>query len=142
FVSTLSRPVLWSRQTSPLLTNDDQFNSCNMYQQLMMIVCYLTRKKLCGRVPVQSFIDASEEEVKRICQGVGSHNGCNLFSSNSIMTVYNVRSKLVNQHCQVASLPEPRQQEVVVACSKFQNQCLPVHYEAYRNQQPANVRCS
>uniref|UniRef100_A0A671XL53 Ribonuclease A-domain domain-containing protein n=1 Tax=Sparus aurata TaxID=8175 RepID=A0A671XL53_SPAAU len=94
-------------------------------------------------VPVQSFIDASEVDVQQICRKGGHRvkNGGNLCISASSMTVYDVKSKHANGQCTVTSLIH-RQQEVVVACNKVGNVCLPVHYQGYENQQPTKQNCS
>ena len=104
---------------------------------------YLAKKGLCDRVPLQSFIDTSEDDVKKICRNGGKRveSGGNLCISASGMTVYDVRSKNANGKCTVTSLTHG-QQRVVVACNKVGNVCLPVHYEAYRSQQPTKQNCS
>ena len=104
---------------------------------------YLTRKKLCDRVPLQSFIDDSEVNVQKICRNGGRRvkSGGNLCISASSLTVYDVESKHANGQCTVTSLSH-RQQKVVVACDKVANVCLPVHYQGYKNQQPTKQNCS
>lgn len=103
------------------------------------------KSKLCGRVPVQSFIDADEGQVKQICRKAGWRvNGAtgskgNLCISNSIMTVYNVQS-VSKGGCKVKRA-KPCKHKVVVACNKVENQCFPVHYEKYQGQKPGKEPC-
>ena len=104
---------------------------------------YLTENNLCGRAPVQSIIDTSQNQVKKICSDGGKRveSGGNLCISTSDMTVHEVTSEYVNEECTVTRLRH-RQQKVVVACDKVGNVCRPVHYQAYRNQQPTEQDCS
>lgn len=99
------------------------------------------RKGLCGRVPVQSFIDASEWRVQQICSEDGWRVSSNLCISDSTMTVYDVTSEWDECGCCKVTRLRRRQQKVVVACNNVGNQCLPVHYEKYNNQSPTNVPC-
>lgn len=102
--------------------------------------------ELCGRVPVQSFIDGDEGQVRQICHSGGQRvreatgpKG-NLCISKSSMTVYDVKSKRQNNKCKVTSV-NPGNHRVVVACDKVENKCLPVHYEKYIDQSPDNRNC-
>lgn len=106
---------------------------------------YLEQKKLCGRVPVQSFIDAEEAEVKKVCQHAGRRvtgangNQGNLCISETEMDVYHVNSAQ-EKTCEVKRVKLAKQ-KVVLACDKVQSQCLPVHYERYTHQNPGNLPC-
>lgn len=121
---------------------DDYFN----YSSLQDWQRYLVKKGLCGRTPVQSFINAAASQVDQICRGGGRQvRGAtggtgNLCISNSVLTVYDVCSNMSGSVCKVSSAKR-RQHKVVVACDKVENICRPVHYERYNNQQPGNVVC-
>lgn len=102
------------------------------------------KSKLCGRVKVQSFIDADEGQVRQICRDAGwrvdgaTGRKGNLCISNSTMTVYDVQSE--RKGCRVNSA-NLRKHNVVVACNKVENQCFPVHYEKYQSQKQGKKRC-
>nr|XP_046235844.1 uncharacterized protein LOC124054203 [Scatophagus argus] len=101
---------------------------------------YLESHGLCGRVPVQSFIEAGENEVLQICRDAGRRVKGNLCISESLMTVHDVKSqKMV--HCNVSSVNSPKR-KVIVACDKINNLCFPVHYQTYGYQQPGNETCN
>lgn len=107
---------------------------------------YLVKNELCGRVPVQTFIEAEEKDVQKICSGAGhvvkdaTEKKGNLCISDSIMQVYHVTSTKDNNGCKVDKLT-PDKQIVIVACNKVKNHCLPVHYEKYVDQKKGNIPC-
>lgn len=98
---------------------------------------YLDRQRLCGRVPVQSFLQKSDEAaVQSICRGNGLNVQGHLCISQRSFLVYALWSvKLPRKRCRIIRM-QRSQQPVVVACNAIANQCLPVHYEAYRGQVP------
>ncbi|XP_056884362.1 uncharacterized protein LOC130523260 isoform X2 [Takifugu flavidus] len=75
---------------------------------------YLVKKGLCGRVPVQSFIQATEAQVVQVCGTAGSRvvGGGNLCISKSEMKIYDVVSE-----CSVKNVTV-RRHKVVLACEK------------------------
>ena len=91
---------------------------------------YLRDRNLCGRADDQSFIKATEEEVKKICTPEGEYVYNNLCRSRSKMTVYNVKSDTNCNDIKVTSA----KRKVVVACDKVGEECLPVHYQAKINR--------
>uniref|UniRef100_A0A671WGJ4 Ribonuclease A-domain domain-containing protein n=1 Tax=Sparus aurata TaxID=8175 RepID=A0A671WGJ4_SPAAU len=103
---------------------------------------YLEEKKLCGRVPVQSFIDAPEKEVKDICSKEGLHVSGNLCLSKSSMIVYDVESTFKMKGCEVLNVSKQQDHKVVVACDKVGNKCIPVHYQAKINVIPKGGPCT
>ncbi|XP_034532692.1 protein split ends-like [Notolabrus celidotus] len=105
---------------------------------------YLEGKYLCGRTPTQSFIDASAADVKKICSSSGwlvedapvlQSDFC---MSGSTMTVYQVESDTC---CNVLSAIRS-DHYVTVRCANLGGLYLPIHYEAYRNQRPAQKHCT
>lgn len=101
---------------------------------------YLDAKKLCGRIPVQSFIDADQAQVDQICsrngwriKGAAGSKG-NLCISQSTMMVYDVESGKLGGKCSIGDVYW-RNDAVVVACDKVEGKCRPVHYEPYMNQE-------
>ncbi|KAK2862912.1 hypothetical protein Q5P01_002445 [Channa striata] len=100
---------------------------------------YLKSENLCGRAPVQSFIDASENEVKNICSRSGLYLYNNLCMSQKRMTIYEVHSTN-NSVCTVESVKKITQ-FVIVACNKVRNQCRPVHFQEYSHQKPTKHPC-
>ncbi|CAG05744.1 unnamed protein product [Tetraodon nigroviridis] len=74
-------------------------NSKSKYQQ------YLVGKQLCGRAPVQSFIQADQGQVSQVCGSSGQRveNGGNLCISDSEMTVYDVKSREKDGGCHIKS---------------------------------------
>ncbi|TWW63502.1 hypothetical protein D4764_03G0005100, partial [Takifugu flavidus] len=77
---------------------------------------YLVKKGLCGRVPVQSFIQATEAQVVQVCGTAGSQvvGGGNLCISKSEMKIYDVVSE-----CSVKNVTV-RRHKVVLACEKVE----------------------
>lgn len=107
---------------------------------------YLDKKKLCGRVPIQSFIDADPARVDQICgragwriKGAAGSKG-NLCISQSTMKVYDVKSKKQGGKCSIEYV-HLKNDAVVVACDKVEGDCLPVHYEPYTNQKKDKHTC-
>ncbi|KAG5261186.1 hypothetical protein AALO_G00301010 [Alosa alosa] len=100
---------------------------------------YLYSRRLCGRVPLQSFLQKTDEmAVQSICRGSGVNLQQNLCISRRPFLVYAVWSqKLPRKGCRIRRL-QRSQHPVVVACDAVANQCLPVHYEGYRGQVPGN----
>lgn len=104
---------------------------------------YLDRENLCGRVRVQSFIEADLDDIERICsragwrvKGAAGRQG-NLCISQSPMSVFDVSSKKLSEKCVVTNI-RPREHPVVVACDGVGDRCLPVHYERYKEQEMDN----
>uniref|UniRef100_A0A3B5JZP8 Uncharacterized protein n=1 Tax=Takifugu rubripes TaxID=31033 RepID=A0A3B5JZP8_TAKRU len=99
---------------------------------------YLVKKGLCGRVPVQSFIQATEAQVVQVCGTAGSRvvGGGNLCISKSEMKIYDVVSE-----CSVKNV-SVRRHKVVLACEKVGNKRLPVHYEKFKSQTAGDKNCS
>uniref|UniRef100_A0A8C1PL88 Uncharacterized protein n=1 Tax=Cyprinus carpio TaxID=7962 RepID=A0A8C1PL88_CYPCA len=93
---------------------------------------------LCGRTPVQSFIKDSEENIKRICNDLGTETKDGYNKSTNYFQVYNIKSEnrtsqmlewVCNVSCTTAKY------YVIVEC---QNK-LPVHYHAHhieKNKKP------
>uniref|UniRef100_A0A3B4X123 Ribonuclease A-domain domain-containing protein n=1 Tax=Seriola lalandi dorsalis TaxID=1841481 RepID=A0A3B4X123_SERLL len=98
-------------------------------------------KGLCGRTQVQTFIDAGVGAVQQICGWSGrrlqGHSG-NLCISTSCMRLYDVRS---SHNCRCIRVRK-YQKQVIVACDKVYNQCLPVHFERNSGQRPSNRPCA
>lgn len=106
---------------------------------------YLRQANLCGRARVQSFIDADEYEVQKICRGGGwrVRGACgprrNMCISKSNMKIYNVES---TKHCgcTVESVIL-KVHKVVVGCNKIHHNCFPVQYEKFNSQKPHYKIC-
>lgn len=105
---------------------------------------YLASKNLCGRVKVQSFIDAEESQISQTCTGTGWRvEGAtvgNLCINITPMDVFDVDSEKEGGKCTVKFVKQ-RKGPVVVACNMVEGQCLPVHYEKYSNQKKNNISC-
>ncbi|XP_041635352.1 seminal ribonuclease-like [Cheilinus undulatus] len=105
---------------------------------------YLRLNGLCGRQPTQSFIDAKAKDVKGICKTLGRliqdapQSQGNFCISQSTMRVYDVKS---DGRCKITSA-KGVDKRVVVRCAKVGKTCLPIHFEAYRNQTPSKTYCS
>lgn len=99
--------------------------------------------RLCARTKVQSFIDEDEGQVKQVCRGGGNRvaSGGNLCISKSGMRVYDVMSRGTNQKCTVTKLTL-RRHNVVVACGKVNNNCVPVHYQGGTGYRAVSQDCS
>ncbi|KAL4618267.1 hypothetical protein GN956_G20692 [Arapaima gigas] len=103
---------------------------------------YLTEKKLCGRVLIQSFME-DERLVEDICNCSGRRlmipqnplNNENYCISENKIDVFDVQSHNTTRGCQVEHVTK-RYGYVIVACDKIRNRCLPVHYEQYQNEEP------
>lgn len=114
-------------------------------EMLISLYSYLKATGLCGRTPKQSFIDTTESNVRKICSASGwrlrnvDGSKRNLCMSDSLLQIYDVMSKN-NGGCTVQKVKKNRR-KVIVACDKVDNQCLPVHFEAYRHQMPSNRHC-
>lgn len=106
---------------------------------LILSHSYLQMHGLCGRTPVQSFIDAPLGQVQQICSPAGRLVYANLCISSLSMNVYDVYSSF-STFCSVQvvlNLP----QYVIVACDNVGNLCLPVHYQKNGGQIPGNIPC-
>lgn len=96
---------------------------------------------------MQTFIDGDEGQIKQVCRGGGKRvRGAtgrkgNLCISVGGMTVYDVKSKISSRKCKVTSATR-RRKNVILACDKVNNKCLPVHYEKDRGQKPTSQPCS
>ncbi|CAK6975569.1 uncharacterized protein LOC124054203 [Scomber scombrus] len=104
---------------------------------------YLEDQGLCGRVEEQSFIEAkNKENVLGICGSAGyrlSTEGKDWCISQSPMKVFQIKS--TKNPCKIED-PTHSEHRVIVACSKVENICRPVHYQKYENQSPGNNACS
>uniref|UniRef100_A0A3B4UTB5 Ribonuclease A-domain domain-containing protein n=1 Tax=Seriola dumerili TaxID=41447 RepID=A0A3B4UTB5_SERDU len=100
---------------------------------LVSLYSYLQGKRLCGRAPVQTFIDARVGAVHQICSRSGlrvQSSPGNLCISRSRMQVFDVIS---DQNCSMNRMRVQKgSQKVIVACDKVNNRCLPVHFEKNR----------
>lgn len=99
---------------------------------------YLVKKGLCGRVPVQSFINATEARVVKVCGTAGSRvvGGGNLCISKSEILIYDVESVCFVKNVTV------RHHKVVLACDKVGKKFRPVHYEKFQSQRARDENCS
>ncbi|KAI2663076.1 Angiogenin [Labeo rohita] len=96
---------------------------------------YLTRRNLCGRTHLQSFLHKNNtNSIKRICNGRGVRDTQNLCISKRMFRVYIVKSTKRNGQCEVQLQTEYFY--VIVACEVIGNRCLPVHYETQTNTEP------
>lgn len=104
---------------------------------------YLVEKHLCGRTPIQTFIQADKDQVRKICGTSGKRveNGGNLCISKSDMRVYDVKSRVRNGQCIVINVTEGNHR-IVLACNKVSHTCLPVHYEKWTNQRAGRQDCN
>lgn len=95
------------------------------------LILHLQNKNLCGRKKVQSFIEASEKDVKEICRKSGTrlNDKDNLCISNQPMMIYEVTSTKNNNGCTVTKVDPFPAQYVMVACNKVENICRPVHFQ-------------
>lgn len=90
---------------------------------------YLTRKSLCGRTSLQSFVRKDYgSSVVRICNGRGNRVGQNTCISERRFRVFVVQSAVRNGRCEVQSPVQSGRFYVTVACEVIENRCLPVHY--------------
>ncbi|CAJ1051852.1 seminal ribonuclease-like [Xyrichtys novacula] len=105
---------------------------------------YLRNNNLCGRVPTQSFIDAEEADVRRICSYSGRRvNNApqaqgDFCMSNAIMRLYDVDS---DKRCNIWRLAAVNHY-VIVRCAQVDGTCLPIHFERFRNQKPSKTPCT
>ncbi len=99
-------------------------------------VNYLTKKGLCGRTPIQSFLrSADSNKIKDICNGQGTKFENNLCISQNKFDVHIVESSNGNGQCTVTKHSNNKYY-VTVACDKVDNQCLPVHYKIQTETKP------
>lgn len=104
---------------------------------------YITKMGLNCRALVQSFFQKSDENaVKAICNGGGHVYTNNLCVSTQQFDVFHVRSgEDQNGNFVVVSVKRLRH-VVVVACDTIANECLPVHFEIYKRQEPQEKICN
>ena len=99
---------------------------------------YLEQNRLCGRAKVQTFFrNQDAENVAAICNGEGHVFKDNLCVSVKKFEVFHVTSHVNNNQCSCTYV-ENETHNVVLACDVVDNQCVPVHYEPYKKQQPQN----
>ncbi|XP_029931563.1 uncharacterized protein LOC115376211 [Myripristis murdjan] len=103
---------------------------------------YLTKKGLCKRTEVQSFLNSRDcRKVKGICNGHGTRKQIpynlneNICISDTKMTVYDVKVNMSSKLCTVIKA-EQRKGYVMVACDEVGNRCRPVHYQRYNGETP------
>lgn len=102
-------------------------------------VKHLENNDLCGRTPVQSFIKDSEENIKRICNDLGTETKDGYNKSTNYFQVYNIKSEnrtsqMLEWVCNVSCTTA--EYHVIVECD---NEKLPVHYHAQhieKNKKP------
>ncbi|CAK6975572.1 complement C1q-like protein 4 [Scomber scombrus] len=104
---------------------------------------YFEREGLCGRTIFQSFIMKTDEaKVLQICSSAGwrlDGGNSNLCISSSSMLVYQVTSR---NGCEIKKNDvSDHNHHVIVACNMVGKQCLPVHYERYKDQRRGNIPC-
>lgn len=99
---------------------------------------YLTRKNLCGRTSLQSFLRKDySSSVVRICNGRGNRVGQNMCISQRRFRVFVVQSAMRNGRCEVQSPVQSGRLYVTVACEVIENRCLPVHYVRQTSGRPS-----
>lgn len=107
---------------------------------LILLHRYLQSQNLCGREPKQSFINAPQTEVDKICSKDGRRKELNLCMSKNPMDVYVISSQFVGQVCSVQLILK-QSQFVTVACDNVENLCRPVHFDKYADQLPGKRSC-
>lgn len=101
---------------------------------------YLTRKNLCGRTSLQSFLSKDySSRVVRICNGQGNRVGQNMCISQRRFRVYVVQSAVRNGRCEVQTPVQSERLYVTVACEVIENRCLPVHYVRQTRRRPSQL---
>lgn len=108
-------------------------------QTLILLHRYLQSQNLCGREPKQSFINASQTEVDKICSKDGRRKNTNLCMSSYPMDVYVISSTL-GKVCSVQSILK-QSEFVTVACDNVENPCRPVHFDKDADQLPGRRSC-
>lgn len=99
-------------------------------------VNYLTTKGLCGREPVQSFIE--EGSIENICNYNSYRKQNNECVSAKMLTVYRVSNTLQNDVCTVKNFYND-QYYVSVVCGVISKRCVPVHYVTQSKTAPSRT---
>lgn len=144
--TNLSTGTFSKRNLTEAISHNGSGNNWNEVRSFNAVCCnnsasgyrYLKKNGLCGRAPVQSFIQATKDQVVQVCGTKGSRvvGGGNLCISKSTMKIYHVESECFVKNVNV------HHHKVVLACDKVGRKCLPVHYEKCEGHTAGDENCS